>query len=63
VSDGTNVVFNDANCPSCDQAGIVGFDAASHRRMWYACLACSGVWMGPDRTANAAGVSESGVIC
>lgn len=51
---GTNLVFDDASCPSCERGGIVAFDAASHRRMWYACLACSKVWMGPDRAAPAA---------
>jgi CheY-like chemotaxis protein len=54
VINGTNLVFDDARCPSCDRGGIVGFDAASHRRTWYACLACSTVWMGPDRAAPAA---------
>lgn len=55
VVDGTNIVFDDARCPACDRGGIVGFDAASHRRLWYACLACSKVWIGPDRSAHAAG--------
>jgi len=42
---GTNVVCHDAVCPSCGRGGGVGFDAASHRRMWYACLPCSHVWV------------------
>jgi CheY-like chemotaxis protein len=45
----TNVVCRDAFCPSCGQPGAVAFDAASHRRMWYACLPCGKVWMGPER--------------
>ena len=47
----TNVICRDASCPSCGQAGAVAFDAASHRRMWYACLPCGSVWMGPERVA------------
>jgi PleD family two-component response regulator len=42
---GTNVVCHDAVCPSCGRGGGVGFDAASHRRMWYACLPCGHVWV------------------
>jgi CheY-like chemotaxis protein len=42
---GTNVVCDDAVCPSCGRGGGVGFDAASHRRMWYACLPCGHVWV------------------
>jgi CheY-like chemotaxis protein len=45
VTAGTNVVCDDAVCPSCGRGGGVGFDAASHRRMWYACLPCGHVWM------------------
>ena len=41
----TNVVCHDAVCPSCGCGGGVGFDAAAHRRMWYACLPCGHVWM------------------
>jgi CheY-like chemotaxis protein len=47
VTAGTNVVCHDAVCPSCGRGGGVGFDAASHRRMWYACLPCGNVWMAP----------------
>lgn len=46
---GTNVVCHEAVCPSCGQGGAVSFDAASHRRMWYACLPCEKVWMAPRR--------------
>jgi len=47
MSIGTNVVCQDAVCPSCGHGGGVGFDAAAHRRMWYACLPCGHVWMAP----------------
>ena len=36
-------------CPACVSGTIVAFDHASHRREWYACLACQKVWMGPRR--------------
>jgi DNA-binding response OmpR family regulator len=49
VMAGTNVVCHDASCPSCGERGVVSFDAASHRRMWYACLPCGKVWMAPRR--------------
>ena len=45
---GTNVVCHDAVCPACGQGDGVSFDAASHRRMWYACLPCGNVWMAPS---------------
>jgi CheY-like chemotaxis protein len=45
---GTNVVCHDAVCPACGQGDGVSFDAASHRRMWYACLPCGKVWMAPS---------------
>jgi DNA-binding response OmpR family regulator len=47
VMTGTNVVCENRHCPSCGQAGAVAFDASSHRRMWYACLPCGKVWLGP----------------
>jgi DNA-binding response OmpR family regulator len=46
---GTNIVWRDAVCPSCGEGDAVGFDAASYRRMWYACLACRNVWVGRRR--------------
>ena len=46
VASGTNVVCPDRDCPSCGHRGVVSFDAASHRRMWYACLPCRNVWLG-----------------
>jgi DNA-binding response OmpR family regulator len=42
---GTNRLWVDAHCPHCQHEGIISFDHASHRRMWYACLACEHVWM------------------
>ena len=48
-AESTNVVFRDACCLTCGQGGIVGFDTASRGRMWYACLACDKVWIGPER--------------
>jgi DNA-binding response OmpR family regulator len=50
MAESTNVVVKDACCLSCGHGEIVGFDAASHRRMWYACLACDKVWIGPEPT-------------
>lgn len=32
-------------CPKCAQGGAVGFEFSSHRRSWYACLACDAVWL------------------
>ena len=45
----TNIICRDASCPSCGQGDAVAFDAASHRRMWYACLPCGSVWTGPEQ--------------
>jgi CheY-like chemotaxis protein len=36
-------------CPSCAQLTGVGFEFASHRRTWYACLSCHGVWLARRR--------------
>jgi DNA-binding response OmpR family regulator len=47
VTNGTNVVRPDTPCPSCGQGGAVSFDAAGYRRLWYACLSCRHVWLGP----------------
>ena len=46
---GTNVVYDEEVCVSCGHGGAVAFDAASHRRTWYACLSCNKVWLGPRR--------------
>jgi len=48
---GTNVVCQDASCPSCGQSGAINFDSAGLRRMWYACLPCRKVWLGLRRGA------------
>jgi DNA-binding NarL/FixJ family response regulator len=45
----TNRVWAEVACPSCQQNGVVSFEFASHRRAWYACLACKGVWMSKRR--------------
>ena len=46
---GTNRTWPDVACPTCDKPGAVGFEFASHRRTWYACLACDSVWLGIRR--------------
>ena len=48
-SDGTNRVWDAVECPNCHTAGATSFEFHSHRRMWFACLACSSVWLGPRR--------------
>lgn len=37
------------HCESCDHEGVTSFEYASHRRAWYACLACKKVWMAKRR--------------
>jgi DNA-binding response OmpR family regulator len=44
---GTNRTWPDTACPTCGHMGAVSFEFSSYRRMWYACLACDGVWLGP----------------
>jgi DNA-binding response OmpR family regulator len=34
-------------CPRCQTSGATSFEYSSYRRMWYACLACDHVWLGP----------------
>ena len=46
---GTNRTWPDAECPECHQGNAVCFEYSSHRRSWYACLACDHVWLGPRR--------------
>jgi DNA-binding response OmpR family regulator len=43
---GTNRVWPATTCPRCNTAGATSFEFSSHRRMWYACLACDQVWLG-----------------
>jgi CheY-like chemotaxis protein len=45
----TNRVWAKVACPRCQRDGVVSFEFASHRRAWYACLACKGVWMAKRR--------------
>ena len=44
---GTNRVWPDTHCPECDAPSATSFEFYSYRRMWYACLACDHVWLGP----------------
>jgi len=44
--DGTNRVWESVSCPHCHTTGATGFEFHSHRRMWFACLTCSSVWLG-----------------
>ena len=46
---GTNRTWSDSHCPSCAAGNAVSFDAASHRRMWFACLGCRHVWIAKRR--------------
>jgi CheY-like chemotaxis protein len=46
---GTNRMWPDVACPKCGHQGSVGFEFSSHRRTWYACLACDSVWLGTRR--------------
>jgi CheY-like chemotaxis protein len=47
TADGTNRVWESITCPKCQTGGVTSFEFHSHRRMWFACLACSSVWLGP----------------
>jgi CheY-like chemotaxis protein len=44
---GTNRVWPEMQCPACSTGGAMSFEFSSHRRMWYACLSCDQVWIGP----------------
>src|SRR5262245_9442845 len=46
---GTNRVWPEMHCGRCDEGGAVCFEFSSHRRSWYACLACDHVWLGARR--------------
>jgi CheY-like chemotaxis protein len=41
----TNRTWPDTACPTCNHRGAVSFEFSSHRRAWYACLACKNVWV------------------
>jgi CheY-like chemotaxis protein len=43
---GTNRAWPEMSCPECGGAGATSFEHSSHRRMWFACLACDAVWLG-----------------
>lgn len=43
---GTNRTWPDLQCPHCSAGDAVNFEYASHRRAWFACLACDAVWTG-----------------
>jgi DNA-binding response OmpR family regulator len=47
LQQGTNRTWPDTACPTCGTLGAVSFEFSSYRRMWYACLPCEGVWLGP----------------
>ncbi len=42
----TNRTWADTACPTCHRRGVVSFEFTSHRRVWYACPGCMGVWIG-----------------
>jgi len=44
---GTNRIWPDTHCPKCNAASATSFEFSSYRRMWYACLQCDAVWLGP----------------
>jgi DNA-binding response OmpR family regulator len=58
VQSGSNVVWPDVYCPSCSVGNAVAFDAATMKRMWYGCLACRHVWMGPRRETDQRGICD-----
>ncbi len=45
-STGTNRLWPQTACPSCNHEGVTSFEFSSHRRSWYACLHCKQVWVG-----------------
>jgi DNA-binding response OmpR family regulator len=47
LQQGTNRTWPATACPKCARTGAVSFEFSSYRRMWYACLACESVWLGP----------------
>lgn len=46
---GTNRTWPEVHCPQCKEGNAVCFEYSSHRRSWYACLACEHTWLGPRR--------------
>ena len=49
TADGTNRVWEAVSCPNCGTGGATSFEFHSHRRMWFACLGCNSVWLGPRK--------------
>jgi len=47
LQQGTNRTWPDTPCPKCGHMGAVSFEFSSYRRMWYACVPCESVWLGP----------------
>ena len=47
VQCGSNRVWAETHCPECAAPSATSFEFYSYRRMWYACLACDHVWLGP----------------
>ncbi len=41
----TNREWPTTHCPYCQHCGVTSFEYSSHRRSWYACLACRKVWI------------------
>ena len=41
----TNREWPNTHCPYCQHRGVMSFEFTSHRRSWYACLACNKVWI------------------
>ena len=46
---GTNRTWPEVKCPKCNHGNAVCFEYSSHRRSWYACLACDHAWLGARR--------------
>ncbi len=44
---GTNRVWPETRCLKCNAPSATSFEFSSYRRMWYACLECDSVWLGP----------------
>lgn len=41
----TNREWPSTFCPYCRHRGVTSFEHTSHRRAWYACMACNKVWI------------------
>ena len=46
---GTNRTWPQVKCLKCNHDNAVCFEYSSHRRSWYACLACEHTWLGARR--------------